>query len=211
MATSNTTTKLTLSLNKSKKGQSVIEFAVVSMLFVSMLFVSYNAVMAFAFQQYVSHAVFMAARSYQAAHLNPPTQESAAKLALTNYLPGLDSGKVRLGNSSIRADIVSVEVPEIDPDVIRTGSGTPANYGATIKVVFEMPLAALPLGQGDWNSIKKIRLEASSFLGREPTQAECINYFTRLLGELTIPNAPTYHKNAMQNSDIPYAMTDNGC
>lgn len=211
MATTSTTTRSKLSFSKRREGQSVIEFAVVSVIFVAMLFLSYNAVMAFAFQQYVAHAVFMSARSYQAAHATPSTQELAARSALQLYLPGLDSGKVRLGSSSIRADIINVIIPPADPAAVRTGSGTPANYGATIKVVFEMPLAALPLGKGDWDSVKKIRLEAASFLGREPTRVECINYFSQLLSSLVISGAPAGHGNAMRNDSTTFAMFDNGC
>lgn len=214
MPTKNTTIAFESSPNRKarlarKRGQSVIEFAIVSMVFVSMLFLSYNAVMAFAFQQYVAHAVFMSARAYQAAQANPLEQELRANNTLENYLPGLQSKKIRLGNSSIRADVISVQMPSALG--VPMGSGKPTDAGTAIRVVFEMPLTALPLGSGDWDSVKKIRLEASSFLGREPTNAECVNYFSRLLKTLTLPNAPTWHKAAMENMRTAYAMTDNGC
>lgn len=207
-ATSNTTTKSRSSRND-RAGQSVIEFSIVSMIFVSMLFLSYNAVMAFAFQQYVAHAVFMAARAFQAGHVNPQTQKQAAQATLEAYLPGLNTNKVRLGTSSIRADILSVEVP--DAINVPQGSGVPSDYGFRVRVVFEMPLVALPLGDGDWNAVKKIRLEASSFLGREPTQSDCMNYFGQLLKSLEIQGAPGTHAKAMESEATVNAMTDNGC
>lgn len=208
MPTANTT-KRSKSYPNRRQGQSVIEFAVVSMVFVAMLFLSYNAVMAFAFQQYVAHAVFMSARVFQASQETPQTQETRAKIALNNYLPGLDGGQIRLGNSSIRANVISVDVPTaLD---VPTGSGKPTDSSTAIRVVFEMPLAALPLGDGDWNAIKKIRLEASSFLGREPTEVECYGYFDQLLKALIIPGAPSYHQRAMEDSKTSHALTDNGC
>jgi hypothetical protein len=185
----------------------VIEFAVVSMIFVSMLFISYNAVMAFAFQQYVSHAVFMAARSYQAGHDMPARQAVSAELALANY--GLRVGPIKMG--PVRAEILEVFVPPGDPSAVPTGSGMPADSGASIRVRFSMPLAALPLGDGDWDAVKRITLEASSFLGREPTAAECYSYFQLLLEGLIIPGAGPAHINAMRSPATKEALTDNGC
>jgi hypothetical protein len=211
MPTKNTTTKSKLSLSelrlRRRRGQSVIEFAVVSMIFVSMLFISYNAVMAFAFQQYVAHAVFMAARTYQAAHGNPATQEAWALDALSNY--GLKEGPVRLG--PIRAEVLEVTVPPGDPDAVPSGSGKPTDSGAAVRVRFSMPLAALPLGDGDWDSVKRITLEASSFLGREPTSVECRQYFRDMLQKLALPGAPPAHLNEMQSDVTITAMSDNGC
>lgn len=212
MLTKSTTTKLASSLsrcpsNKRRRGQSVIEFAVVSMIFVSMLFISYNAVMAFAFQQYVAHAVFMAARTYQAGHENPATQAQWAEDALKNY--GLKVGRLKMG--PVRAEVLEVLVPPGDPAAVPTGSGMPADSGATIRVKFSMPLAALPLGDGDWDAVKKITLEASSFLGREPTSVECYDYFGQLLNSLVLPGAPSAHAREMRSDATRAAMTDNGC
>jgi len=176
-----------------------------------MIYLSYNAVMAFAFQQYVSHATFMAARSYQAGWDNPQTQEARARETLAQYLPGLASGEVRLGSSSIRARNVSFDVPPGDPAAVSTGFGKPVDTGIRVRVQFSMPLVALPLGDGDWDAVKTIDLEASSFLGREPTRAECANYFGELLQQLIIPGAPTYHSSAMTDNRTIVAMSDNGC
>lgn len=212
MLTKSITTKPALSLNRRsssqrRRGQSVIEFAVVSMIFVSMLFISYNAVMAFAFQQYVAHAVFMAARTYQAGHENAATQSQWAEDALANY--GLKVGRIQMG--PVRAEVLEVVVPPGDPDLVPTGSGMPADAGFAIRVRFAMPLAALPLGDGDWNAVKKITLEASSFLGREPTSDECYGYFRGMLRSLVLAGAPPAHAQAMASDGVVSAMTDNGC
>lgn len=153
-----------------KRGQGVVEFALVSIIFLNMFLLTLNGVLAFTTQQYISYATFMAARAFQASHETFENgQRAAAQATLNKYLTLVynDGGKEL-------ARITNVYIPNAVKEV-------PYGYKAPerasqIRVEFEVPLVQLPLGDLK-QSFGYIKLEAVSYLGREPTVSECRNFF----------------------------------
>jgi hypothetical protein len=169
-------------MRNSRKGQSVVEFIFVVLAFLNLLVVTINATMAFAVQQYMSYAAFMAARAYQASNISPTEQNDAAKAVLSSYLfitPSDASEKVFRfhADSKGTARDVEWEIPDSGGDLPKYGQ-MPPSPGRRIRIDFKVPLFQLPFGP----SIKALNLiwvplSAVSYLGRESTVEECRKFF----------------------------------
>ncbi len=169
-------------MRNSRKGQSVVEFIFVLLAFLNLLVVTINATMAFAVQQYMSYAAFMAARAFQASNISPKEQEEAAKAVLNSYLfisPGDDNEKIFRFHKDGKGTARDVEwkVPDSLGALPKYGQ-MPPKPGRHIKIDFKVPLFQLPFGP----SIKALNLiwvplSAVSYLGREPTVEECRKFF----------------------------------
>jgi len=169
-------------MRHSRKGQSVVEFIFVILAFLNLLVVTINATMAFAVQQYMSYAAFMAARAFQASHLSPSDQKKAAEDVLSSYLfitPSDSSEEVFRFDAAAKgtARDVTWEVPDSAGGLPKYGQ-MPPKPGRRILIEFKVPLFQLPFGP----SIKALNLiwvplSAVSYLGREPTVQECRKFF----------------------------------
>jgi hypothetical protein len=196
-----------------REGQTLIEFALVSIIFIFMLVVTLNGILAFSIQQYLSYAVFMSARAYQAAAKDPEEQRKNALMTLESLVPNFrENGNFDVqfpsfGTRSL-ATVTQVEIP--DPQV---GDYGPAGVGAkAIRMVFDVPLAPLPLGDTIRANFGKIQLEAESFLGREVTQSECRSFFKSFIGKFRISGASDVQsKNDVFVNEYSHYMEDNGC
>jgi len=169
-------------MRNSRKGQSVVEFIFVVLAFLNLLVVTINATMAFAVQQYMSYAAFMAARAYQASHISPIEQNDAAKAVLSSYLfitPSDAAEKVFRFHADSKGTARDVEwqIPDSAGDLPKYGQ-MPPEPGRRIRIDFKVPLFQLPFGP----SIKALNLiwvplSAVSYLGRESTVEECRSFF----------------------------------
>jgi len=165
----------------SKSGQSVIEFIFVILAFLNLLVVTINATMAFAVQQYMSYATFMAARAYQASNLTSAEQASAAEAVLKSYIfihQADVAEKVfrfdKDGKGTARA--VEFEIPRSDASSLPKYGQMPPEPGRRIRVSFKIPIFQLPFG-GLSQGFAWVDLSAESYLGREPTSDECHSFF----------------------------------
>jgi len=167
-------------MRRSKSGQSVVEFILVILVFLNLLVVTINATMAFAVQQYMSYAAFMAARAYQASNLSPDLQAEAAATTLKSYVfitPTDEAEKVFRFNSDGTGTAREViwEIPNAAAGLPKYGQ-MPPEPGRRIQISFQVPLFRLPFGnigkERAW-----IKLSAVSYLGREPTVEECRSFF----------------------------------
>lgn len=167
---------------KRKSGQTVIEFAFVSVIFIFMLVLTFNAILAFCVHQYISYAVFMSARSFQASADTPQQQVNNARETLASLIPGLSANQI--GNSmnvpvyfkkfserKALARIKQVVIPQP-----REGSFG-INATSTVMVRFDVPFAELPLGNEVAQAYAAIELVAQSALGREVSARECRRFF----------------------------------
>jgi hypothetical protein len=173
-----------------KKGQTMIEFVFVLLLFIFMLSVTYNAVLAFSLHQYMAYAAFMSARAYQAGGQSPTTQVSQAQAALTRYIPGLpytpgtlhvELPEMRFGNKLVAKEI-QVDFPsplKPEPGLPRDGDATPER-GVIIR--FKVPFAIVPIGQALNKTLSFFNMKVISYLGREVTVQECRQFFNSLPG-----------------------------
>ena len=203
----------------SKKGQTLIEFALVSIIFIFLLVLTFNAILAFSVQQYLSYATFMSARAYQAAGDNPADQVARARGILSQFIPGLPPpGTDNFGSPGLPikfslfprpiAFLQQIQIP--DPQPGDEGAGIPDPPRA-IRLVFNMPLAQIPLGQLVRERLGLIRLESQSFLGREVSTQECRGFFRGFLSSYRIPGAPANHQNFVGSPSSSLLMEDNGC
>jgi hypothetical protein len=162
-------------LTNRRRGQSLMEFALVTVIFLNLLVVTYNAVLAFGVQQYLSYAAFMSARALQASSSQPDqgnnSQTARATAVLKKFVP---SAYLKLpGFSRNLAHILKTHVP--------TASAVPYGMkGPTadreVFIQFEVPLLTMP-GLSLGGQFTSLTLEAKSYLGREPTRSECMNFF----------------------------------
>ena len=162
--------------NKFKRGQSVVEFMFVILLFLNLLVVTFNAVMGFAVQQYVSYAAFMAARAFQAGQETPAMQLAYAERTLRNYLyfPGSTDGILKFpGYDKVLASDIEIILPS--GNLPPYGQIQPIE-GAKVEVRFKVPLFQLPF-LGLTPDLVWVPLRAVSYLGREPTREECRQFF----------------------------------
>ncbi len=203
-----------------QKGQTLVEFVLVSIIFIFLLVVTFNAVLAFSIQQYLSYATFMSARAYQAAKNNPQEQRDAARRVFNQFIPNLPATGDSFGASGfpIRFPLFSKPVGFITRIVIPNpqsgdyGVAVPTN-NRSIGLQFSVPLAELPLGEDIRSQIGFITLETRSFLGREVTQEECRTFFRTFLQKWLIEDSAAIpeHRTFMANPSSPLFMEDNGC
>jgi len=194
---------------KRKEGQTLVEFALVSIFFIFMLFLTINVMIAFAVHQYVSYAVFMSARAYQAAADNPRQQKENALRTLKNYLPGItDVGNnldVPLSfqgfGTRALAVVKTVNIPPAVKGKFGPGAESDDNF---LHVVFDVPILAFPIGNIG-RGLEFVELQAKSFLGREVTTKECKEFFQAFLGAYA-KGLPSFNLNEYWPN-----MEDNGC
>lgn len=202
----------------SKKGQTLIEFALVSVLFIFLLVLTFNAILAFAVQQYFSYAAFMSARAYQASSETPQEQRDRSRRILSQFIPGLPVQGDQFPSPGLPiqfsllpkpiAFIESIQIP--NPSNGDYGPGAPQPPKA-VRIIFNLPLAQIPLSDTIRQRLGLIRLEAQSFLGREVSASECRSFFRGFLNAYRISGAPPNHQNFMGNPSSGLFMEDNGC
>lgn len=152
---------------RSKKGQGVVEFALVSIIFLNLFLLTLNGVLAFTVHQYISYATFMAARAFQASHETPQGSYQAAEETLAGYfdMPGVAKELAR---------VTSQYIPP-NPENVPFGVRKPTE-DMKIRVEFQVPLLPFQLGEMT-EDFGWITLESVSYLGREPSVQECRSFF----------------------------------
>jgi len=221
-----------------KSGQTVIEFALVSVLFVFMLVVTYNGILAFGTQQYMSYAAFMAARAYQAAGRDSGEGSGAAAKVLERFIPGItiqgnnstypDEGhKVFFSSFSDKRPVAFIKrvlIPTvregdyasyagIDRDARAGDIQNPevsASLPTAVEIDFEVPFASLPLGEDVRVKLGKIKMFAQSYLGRQASRKECEKFFQNFMLRYQIQGINT--SGIFTGPEGYYLfMDDNGC
>ena len=203
------------SRRRRRRGQAVIEFAMVSVLFVAMLALTYNAILAFSIQQYISYATFMAARAFQASAATGDAQQQNAIDTFRSFFPDMQNVDKTMNydlvfpafaRRKVLAKITSVTLPVPNP----TQVGVQAE--STFAVSFRVPFAQIPLGDA-FKEFTWLELEAKSSLGREVSAEECRSYFERryksILDSLRSAGAPLGGSSEVQQ--MHQNMEDNGC
>lgn len=199
-----------------KSGQTVVEFAFVSMIFIFMLVLTFNTVVAFSVHQYLSYVTFMAARAYQAGNGSPQEQRTKALETFQRYIPQLgglspapgaaidvSANPVRFNNfKKDLALIKKVYIPVVAENKdFGSGAAMDRNVAGTsdryVGLDFEVPFAQFPLGAELRNRFGRISLTTRSFLGREVSQRECRRFFVGVA--------------VLLGGADPNAMEDQGC
>lgn len=179
-------------MKRGNKGQSTIEFALVFIAFIFFLSLSYNAVVSFSIQQYLSYATFMTARSYQAARQDPARQLAAAKRTMSIYVPGVSEYGSRTTVFTFGSRPLAW---------IKTFTGPGAGQAnVPFRLVFDVPFLSFPLSESMRASFGKLELSTESNLGREPTRQECEQFFDNFFSG--------FSGGGIHRAD---GMEDNGC
>lgn len=172
--------------NQNQKGQSTIEFIFTFAFGVSMILMIFNSSMNYVSGYLAHYATFMASRVYLTAdsHLNTTTAslngaEDRARNTFKNYSLGI------------------FNIPDSSFQINPAGQTTASTY-LTVGgfTTFDLSIDALGKIAGQ----SKLELVSESFLGKEPTRAEC---FVRTC------LAVTGRENCSNNDDV--TLFDDGC
>ncbi len=162
-----------------KRGQSTVEFALTLIMMLSFLLFFFQLSMVFAFGNYVHYATFMSARAYLAAGSDPGDQKSRAREVIVRML------KKSVGQAGVdKFPSIARGIGGGDPGGFQVDS--PTEYKPTdihfswmqgVRYTFRSKIFLIPLGRprkkGTENSLNSITLTSESWLGREPSDAEC--------------------------------------
>jgi hypothetical protein len=172
-----------------QKGQSTIEFIFTFAFGVSIILLIFNSAINQTTGYMVHYATFMASRTYLTAdkHIGAFGATQAA-LGGAEQKAQAVFNKYNLPFLGVKKLVFKINAPD---------SGNPANYltvGATAQFEQSMDVVGKLAGQ------KKLELVSESFLGKEPTRAECATRVCR---------AVTGQDNCDNNMDI--TLFDDGC
>lgn len=147
---------------KNKKGQSAIEFIVVVLVVFFFLFFYLSISMVLVVSQYVDYATFMAARTLKSGYASERAQRANAEEVFRAYTQNV------VGGGLLRTR-PTLSFPEAEPGDPRT-AGVVATYDLDL---FYLP----PIFIRGVNIPSRITLTSESFLGRDPSSEDCLNFF----------------------------------
>jgi hypothetical protein len=178
--------------NKNQLGQSTVEFILSFAFGVSIVLFIFNASLKYATGYLVHYATFMASRVYLTAdkhvgQVGDPDQahtgsEARAKDAFMMY----NLSVIRIPNENFKINTVLNARANFSSQTLTVGAYT----------TFDVPIDILGQVAGQ----KKLELVSESFLGKEPTRAECA---TRVCKALTDQD--------VCSSDMDITLFDDGC
>jgi hypothetical protein len=217
-------------LKKDESGQVIVEFVIVFGLIATLIFLFVQMSWGIAWGHYVHYSTFMASRAYLSAAETKADQYNAAKVVLQqtvkaggkDIFPFLAPARIggerdATGDEAVPGAMVGTHpyaVGKLNSRVYSWAEGVQYNFGLKM---FLVPLSSqiTKAGQGQtispgggksvsWKGM--IPMTSDSFLGREPTTRECMD-FMREIPQLsgTARGAP---QEPMQTGDF---IEDNGC
>jgi hypothetical protein len=174
-----------------EEGQSTVEFALTLILLMGFIFFFLQLSLVFGFGNYVHYATFMSARAYLAAGPNGDDQVSRAKSVIVSTLK---AGPSREGMDRFPgiARAVGGDGPvtgmELDSPEFHKGDRD-SSWLQGVRYTFKSRLFLLPLGgrsPASGSSGNSLTLTSESWLGREPSDADCARQLMERNGGLVI-------------------------
>jgi hypothetical protein len=165
-----------------RKGQSTVEFALTLIMLLAFLLFFFQLSMVFAFGNYVHYATFMSARAYLSSGSDIEDQKSRAREVIVRML------KKSVGQAGVdKFPSIARGIGGGDPGGFQ--ADPPSQYNPTdlhfswmqgVRYTFRSKIFLIPLGRARKkkqaeNDLNSITLTSESWLGREPTDAECRN------------------------------------
>lgn len=149
--------------NNSESGQSTIEFILTFVLGLSLVLVVFNTSINYATGYLVHYATFMASRVYLTADNHTGT--------IGNTNPALGQAVTRATTAFNNYNLSVMRVPSENFKVNRVEAVSDSNQNLTVgaATTFEMSIDMIGRVAGQ----TKLELVSESFLGKEPTRAEC--------------------------------------
>lgn len=167
-----------------QRGQSAIEFivVVVVVLFFLLFFLSLSILLVVS--DYLEYATFMSARTYKSMFSSQEKQEENARIVFDSY-----------------ANRVQGIARDINLEFLDGGEG--GNQAAGVKATYTIDLFYLPpLFIPDGIPASGITLTTETRLGRDPSYADCFNYFRNFTRRLGLN---------LEGTRYISLMDDNGC
>lgn len=175
---------------KDRKGQSAVEFIVVSVIVFFFLLFFLSLAFTLVLSQYMDYATFMAARTYKAAHSSPENQREKARSVFNAYV------------QPVRANALVKSVSELQFLTAEPGGREYQSEG--VRVSYEVNLFYLPPLFAKDQISSTLTLTSESFLGRDPTVQECNNFFSNFANRIGV-------NLRSGGGDLTSRMEDNGC
>jgi hypothetical protein len=176
-------------LNQS--GQSTIEFIVTFVFGVSIVFMVFNSALNYSTGYLVHYATFMASRAYLVSDSGTGTIQSPEVSMSTGEEDAIEA------YNNYRLDIFQIGTDKFAVNKLE-GAGMATQEYMTVgtRTIFDLSIDAIGkvLGQ------TKLELVSESFLGHEPTRAQCAN--RTCVGITNSPNC---------TNDMDITLYDNGC
>lgn len=177
-------------VSKSEQGQSTVEFIVTFAFGVSLVLVIFNTSINYATGYLVQYATFMASRVYLTADTHTGT--------IGNIGPSLSGSaqKAQEAFNNYNLSVFKVSNENFKINKVEDVSDRSQNLTVGAYTTFELTMDVLGKVAGQ----KKLELVSESFLGKEPTRAECA---TRVCRAVT----------GLENCDATMDVTlfDDGC
>ncbi len=157
------------------RGQATVEFALTMILFFSFFLFFFQLTMAFAYGNFVHYATFMSARAYLSAGMEIGDQQTRARDVIVKML------KKSVGASGVdRFPFIARGVGGTDPGGFEIMNGSQdAPWMVGVKYTFKSKLFMIPFGGTGSRgraAVNSVTLTSESWLGREPTSSECMQY-----------------------------------
>jgi hypothetical protein len=176
--------------NRYQKGQSTIEFIITFAFGLSLIFVVFNSAINYATGYLVHYATFMASRVYLTADNHTGT------IGFVN--PSLSGAQEKASNAFLAYNLGVFKISDANFKINRVEdvSGSSQNMTVGAITIFEQAMDVIGRVAGQ----KKLELVSESFLGKEPTRAECA---TRVCFGVTGLESC--------DGDMDITLYDNGC
>ena len=174
------------------QGQSTIEFLLTFLFVGGFIFAFFKIAMIYTNGHYIHYATYSASRAYMVFDNNSNTPDGADSKASTFAKKVFESFKI----SALLNTSSPLQVEVHDPSNFQ---GHEKNLYVGLFVDFKEKLLTPLLGKG-----RILNLRSESFLGREPTRAECYERIRWAMGGTAgTPNQPFIEKHS--------TLFDNGC
>lgn len=187
------------------RGQSTVELLISLFAFITIFFMFVQVGLSFAVANYVQYATFMSARALLAGHRTLADQKMAAQTYLTKMLgaDGRRFGSIAQPDESGSGDFPGATIGPASRVKLASpndSSGAPRDsaweQGVSFRFKTKLYMAPMVPGVGRGEG-SKVTLESQSWLGRDPSEQECVQQMSSRL------------KDRFQNSNV--ARFDNGC
>lgn len=149
--------------NDKESGQSTVEFIITFVLGLSLVLVVFNTSLNYATGYLVHYATFMASRVYLTADNHTGT--------IGNSTPSLGQAVSRATDAFNNYNLGVFKVPSQNFRINRVESVGDSSQNMTVGAATNFELTIDMLGR--ITGQKKLELVSESFLGKEPTRAEC--------------------------------------
>lgn len=170
----------------SESGQATVEFALTLVLLMAFILFVLQLSLVFAWGNYIQYATFLSARAYLAAGDTRADQAERARAVMERMVKkpgfaGLDRypmlAKGEDGQDAMGGQVAGFSVdppPQFDPTTRANSWMEGVRYTFRSRI-FMMPLTGRERASSDGKE-GSVRLTSESFLGRDPSHQECIEY-----------------------------------